>query len=281
MKVGLVPGNAILRAFSVMNTAPPVGAFLGPLLGGPIVDHWGVPALLAIDVGLMAIVIAALWVGYHDDFHGTDRGPLLHMAAESVQIITRSPRLRALFPALFLLFAGWMLAYAYLPVATTALYSGDNPGTAIGAVMGAGGLLSVVLGPAVGALADRQGHWRTLFWGAAVATLLWPLPALAPNLIVFGAVWAVVNSIVSAVFSLSFTVLSNSTTPEVRGRVMSFSYLPVNIGGMVGPAIGSVITRTSVFTIFPAAAVLTLAGIGLLAIAARQAVAPAPGPALA
>jgi len=41
---------------------------------------------------------------------------------------------------------------------------------------------------------------------------------------------------------------------EMRGRVMSFAYLPVNLGSMVGPAIGAVVTRSTIFAVFPAAA---------------------------
>jgi MFS family permease len=72
------------------------------------------------------------------------------------------------------------------------------------------------------------------------------------------------------VFSISFTVLSNSTTSDVRGRVMSFAYLPVNVGMIIGPSIGAVIARGSVLNIFPTAAVLTAVGVGLLAAAWRQ-----------
>jgi len=83
------------------------------------------------------------------------------------------------------------------------------------------------------------------------------------------------------VFALSFSVLSSSATSEVRGRVMSFAYLPVNIGGLIGPAIGSVLTQVSLFAVFPAAAVFTLCGLGGLVIAKRQPminpeIAPAP-----
>ena len=49
-----------------------------------------------------------------------------------------------------------------------------------------------------------------------------------------------------------------------------YNYLPVNIGFMLGPAIGSVVTQQSLFAIFPAAAVLTAIGIGALVFAARQ-----------
>jgi MFS family permease len=264
------PQNRQGLAFSIMNTAPPIGAFLGPLVSGPVIDRWGFRALMLVDAVLMLAVIAALTFGYRDDFQGTKRGSLIHMAVESVRIIWRSARLRALFGALFLLFAGWMLAMTYAPLAVTALYHGDQPGTAVGIVIGAGGLTALLLGPMVGALADRLGYWRVLFAGSVVAVFLWPLPLLTPELVSFGVVWALINGLVSAVFAISFTVLSSSAANQVRGRVMSFAFLPVNLGFMIGPAIGSLVTRGSVFAVFPTAAVLTALGIGVLWIASRQ-----------
>lgn len=259
-------------AFSIMNAAPPLGAFMGPLVSGPVVDAWGFPVLLLINSILMLVVILALTFGYKDAFRGTRRDPILSMAVESVRLIWRSARLRSLFVALFLLFAGWMLAFTYAPLAVTTLYHGDEPGTAVGLVLGAGGLTALVLSPIVGALADRFGHWRVLFVGSGVAVLLWPLPLFAPELVSFGIAWALINGLMSAIFAISFTVLSGSAVSEARGRVMSFAFLPVNLGFMVGPAIGSVVTRKTVFAIFPTAAVLTVLGIGVLWIAARQAV---------
>ena len=61
---------------------------------------------------------------------------------------------RLLFPALFLLFAGWMLAYTYVPLMIAALYHGRNLGTAVGVVVGVGGLVALAVGPALGALAN-------------------------------------------------------------------------------------------------------------------------------
>jgi hypothetical protein len=51
---------------------------------------------------------------------------------------------------------------------------------------------------------------------------------------------------------------------------MTFAYLPTNIGFVIGPAIGSVIASVDVFLVFPAAAVLTLAGLGAVMFAWRQ-----------
>jgi hypothetical protein len=46
--------------------------------------------------------------------------------------------------------------------------------------------------------------------------------------------------------------------------------MPVNVGFMVGPAIGTRITQVDLFAIFPAAAVFTALGLALLSLAYRQ-----------
>jgi predicted MFS family arabinose efflux permease len=229
---------------------------------------------MGIDVGVMLLVIAAMTFGYVDHFRPPERAPLLGMAVDGVRVILRSPRLRLLFPALLLLFAGWMLAYTYAPIVIERIYTGptDQLGTTIGLVFGVSGIATLLLGPLVGAIGDRYGHWRTLFTAAAVAVVIWPLPALATDLVTFTLPWALVNGISSAVFSLSFNVLSSSATDASRGRVMTFSYLPVNLGYAVGPTLGAIVAGSpaGLLTIFPLAAVVTLGGIGALAVSQRQ-----------
>jgi DHA1 family multidrug resistance protein-like MFS transporter len=270
------PARRIGFAFAVMAGASPLGAVLGPLGGGPIVDAWGFRALMGIDVALLLLVIVAMTFGYIDHFRPPERAPLLGMAADSIRIILRSPRLRLLFPALLLLFAGWMLAYTYAPLVIERVYHGppEQLGTTIGWVFGISGVVTLVLAPAVGAIGDRYGYWRTLFWAAGAAVLIWPLPAFATDLVTFTVPWALVNGISSSVFSLSFNVLSGSATDATRGRVMTFAYLPVNVGFAVGPALGAVATRTSLGlpALFPLAAVVTALGIGALAVARGRAV---------
>ena len=275
-----VPPGRTGLAFAVMAGASPFGAVIGPLVGGPIVDALGFRTLMGIDAAVMLAVIAAMTFGYRDAFRGTARGPLLGVAAESVRIILRSPRLRLLFPALFLLFAGWMLAYTYTSLVVEALYTGDPEqlGTTIGWVFGASGLVTILIAPALGATADRFGHWRILFAVAAVAVVLWPLPALTRDLLTFTVLWAILNGVTSSVFSLSFNVLSSSALEETRGRVMTFAFLPVNVGFALGPALGSLVTQTpmGLAAIYPVAGVVTAVGIAVLALAYRRPLATEP-----
>src|SRR5690349_7029501 len=271
-----VPPRRTGLAFSILNSASPVGAFLGPLLGGRVIDLWGFPTLLALDSVLMLGVVLSLTFGYHDNFKGTGQGSLVRMALGSVGLIWASRRLRVLFPALFLLFAGWMLATTYVPLVVTRLYTGADAGTVTGLVIAGGGLATALCGPLLGALADRWGHWRVLLASAGVSVLLWPLPALTGDLLAFGLAWALVDGAVAGTFTLSFNVLADSTTPDTRGRVMIFSYLPVVASQALGSALGSLVTPISLFAIFPLAAALTAVGIAAMLLARRQQVAGTP-----
>ena len=258
-------------AFGVVNGANPLGGFVGPLIGGPIVDRFGFPTLMAADAAALAGVVALLSFGYRDGFVPPgSSGSLLRMAGDGVTLIVRSPRLRTLFPALFLLFAGWMLAYIYVPLVVARLYSGSDPATAVGIVLGAGGLGILVASPAIGALADRFGRSRTLFTGCAILAAVWLLPFFARELVTFTVAWAIVNGLAAGLFSVSFTMLSASSSDETRGRVMTFAYLPANAGFVIGPGIGSVIASVDVFLVFPAAAALTAIGLAAVVFSWRQ-----------
>src|SRR2546430_1013527 len=199
----------------------------------------------------MAAVVALLYFGYRDGFVPRGAGgSLLRMAGDGVALIVRSPRLRALFPALFLLFAGWMLAYIYVPLVVARLYAGSDPATAVGIVLGAGGLGIFVASPAIGALADRVGRSRTLFTGCTALAVVWLLPFFARELVSFTVAWAIVNGLAAGLFSVSFTMLSASTGDATRGRVMTFAYLPANMGFVIGPGIGSIVASGAGLLVF-------------------------------
>ena len=53
------------------------------------------------------------------------------------------------------------------------------------------------------------------------------------------------------------------------GRVMSLATMPIIIGFMIGPAIGSEVTQGGVFRIYPLAAVFTLLALIAIIFAAK------------
>lgn len=268
------PATRMGFAFGVVNGAGPLGATIGPLIGGPLVDRVGFAPVLALDAFALAAVVGALAVGYRDGYVPSPaRVPILRSALDGLGLIRRSPRLRALFPALLVLFSGWMLTFIYLPLVVERIHGDTDLGTAVGVTLGVQGLVTLVASPLIGAVADRAGHWRTLYVVGCAEAVLWLLPWTLRDYWPFVIAAAVVGGMGSGVFSLSFNVLAASTTDAARARVMTFAYLPLNLGFIVGPGIGTIIARGDPFAIFPAATVLGLAGVAAVAFAARRPIA--------
>jgi len=257
-------------AFALMSSVGPVGGFVGPMVGGPIVDHFGFRTLMWVNVLLMIGVVLSLSFGYYDSYRGKSRDSILVMAGESIRVSFQRGRLRTLFLALFLLYAGWMMVYSYWPVVIAELYKGENVASMIGYILGAGGILAMILSPIGGWLADRFGYWRVLMLGGALETVLWLVPFWTRSLLPFAIIACVITGIASAVFSISFNVLSTSASEGIRARVMSFAYLPVNIGFSFGPLLASQLVKRDLFYIFPAAFLLTGLGLFFLNLARRQ-----------
>ncbi len=265
------PPSRIGFAYGVLNGAGPLGALIGPLVGGPLVDRYGFAAILALDAVLLAGVVLMLVVGYRDAFlPSVEQPPLLRSALGGAALLWRSPRLRWLFPALLVTFSGWMLVFTYTPLAVARIHTGPDPATAIGLVLGAGGVVTLVASPGIGALADRLGLVRTYFAVGLVSAVAWGLPWAARDYAPFLVAWAIANGIGSGVFSLSFNLVSRSTTDASRARVMTFAYLPLNLGFVLGPVIGGAAASADPFAIFPTAIVLQTVGLAFVALALRR-----------
>jgi MFS family permease len=268
------PAARLGFAFGVVNGAGPLGAFIGPLIGGPLVDRYGFNLVLGVDAVLLAGVVLGLTFGYRDAFvPSRERPPIMRAAFEGLRIIWSSPRLRALFPALLVVFAGWLLTFTYLPLVVQRIHGDDGLATAVGIALGASGLITLAASPAIGAIADRFGHWRVLYIAALIDGSLWLVPWLIRDYWPFVVAFGIVSGVGSGVFSLSFNVLASSATDAARARVMTFAYLPVNVGFIAGPGLGAIIVSRDVFGIFPAATAFELAGVLLLAYAARRRIA--------
>jgi len=263
------PRHRVAFAFAILNAGGPIGAFIGPIIGGPMVDRYGLPGLLEVDSLLLVGVLLALQLGYRDHFVSGDRRPLLQMAAESLRTLWTA-KVFPLIPALFLIFSGWMLANTFAPIGIAAMYHGSAHGTAVGLVLGGGGLATLIIAPVMGALADRWGLWRVISVGAVIEIALWLALLLCRDLVSFALVWALVNGVASGVFSIAFTILASSSPIELRGRIMAFAYLPVNLGALVGATVGTLVSHGSIFAIFPATAALTAAGLAALALARKR-----------
>lgn len=263
------PAQRLGFAFAVINGCLSVGAFSGSLLGGPIFDRYGFNTLLTITGSLLFGVLIALIVGFREQPRPRVVRPILATSLESVRLISGSPILRLLFLAQMVMGIAWVSVNTFLPLHIAEMHTGPDMGTVVGIVMAAGGAGTLILSPLFGSLADRIGYWRTLFAGIAVIIGLWIAVFFADTLPPFMGLWALLNGVASAISSISFNVLSESAPTDARGRIMVFAYVPLNFGSFIGPLVGGAVTTFGLIAVYPAAAGLSLAAMGLFWLARR------------
>jgi DHA1 family multidrug resistance protein-like MFS transporter len=261
-------------AFSIFNSTAPIGVFLGPLVGGWIIKQWGFPVLLRLDIILLAGVVAALFFGFKEEKHISERKPIFRMVFDALKTIATDRSIVILFSALFMLFSGWMLANTYISLAIGKVYTGMNLSVVVGIILGIGGFVSLCLSPFLGAASDRYGRKRVLLIILFAETILMFIPAFIRNIYIFGAFWAVINGLNSGMFALSFTLVANAAAQKVRARVMSLSYLPVFLGQILGPSIGGIVAKRNPLWMFPTAGGFTLIGAVLLLFTGKRKVHP-------
>src|SRR5207244_3148581 len=87
------PAARTAFAFGVVNGANPLGAFVGPLIGGRIVGRFGFPTLIAADALAVAGVVALLSFGCRDGFvPRAARGSVLRVAGDGGRDLPRGWR---------------------------------------------------------------------------------------------------------------------------------------------------------------------------------------------
>ncbi len=79
---------------AVLSGSFVMGASIGPLIGGPIVDRWGFHTLMWIDVLMMIVVVLSLSFGYFDSYRGKSRDSIWPMAGESIRVSFQAGHLR-------------------------------------------------------------------------------------------------------------------------------------------------------------------------------------------
>src|SRR2546421_29492 len=115
-KIGVAPEDVPAAVGLIAVGANVFGVLFLPFWG-VLADRYGLTRVLGIDALLLPGVVLGRSFGYRDSSTpAPERPPILRAALEGLALIWRSPRLRALFPALLILFAGWLLTFTYLPL---------------------------------------------------------------------------------------------------------------------------------------------------------------------
>ncbi len=220
------------RAMGWVMTATTVGFMTGPTLGGWLYETAGPTVPYLAVAGLSLVTVAGfLWL--------TPPGQREHAEPVALRDVLRAPAVAVCAAAVVL--GGGTLAMLE-PVLSLFLASDIGLGPArIGLVFGSGGVVSALLHPVFGRVADRAGGRRLMLTGlTGIALLLPPLAAIVGlrSAIALNAAFTVA---VAVMVTPSLAYMADAMTRAgVRSYGMAYGVYNVAwaLGLLLGPAIG-------------------------------------------
>jgi MFS family permease len=273
-----VPRVRVGTAMSLFGSSSPIGFAIGPVLGGFIIDGlgWGLPAVFTVSAALS--VGTALLVGVVSQEVRPEvvpTGRTLSLAFGAIRGVLDDRATRRIFGIFFVAFLASQITRPYLPVLVGQVNGPIQEASAIGLVTGLAALVGALVAPIGGWFGDRIGY-RWVLVGAlalsAVTSILMPLMTTVPLLaiVAFGLAGAY-----AVVAPMIFSLLGTEVPPERRSQTLNLVYLPLYLGGIVGPILASRVVTFGLGAPFVLAAIVFAGGAFAIALQARR----GPGPA--
>ncbi|MFO7927462.1 MAG: MFS transporter [Halobacteriota archaeon] len=269
----LYRGERMDRALGLRSGANSAGAAVWPLVGGALgVVSWQFPFavyLVAVPLGLVAFVAIPNTGRGGSDVAANGDGTDPVDRSGVFAVLRRRPALLAVY---LLYFAANALLYSivvFYPQLLTGIGVGSSFG--IGLYLSANGLAGGVTGVLYGRLKGRFGArplvssafalWLVAFVLATVVTS--PVTAFAP-VVLFGLG-------IGLVFPSTFVWVESLAPTAQQGQFGSYVAMAGYVGQFVSPVVfGSVVAPFGVRGVFSAAALVSIVGIGSIAVAVRR-----------
>ena len=264
----VVPRERLGTIIAVFGITGPIGFAAGPALGGYLVDGLGAPlaTMYAISAALSLGTALLIAVGIREVRPAVvPQGRILDLAYGAIRGIFTDPttvRLFAIFGASFL--ARQMTA-PYLPLLVERTNGGlAGLAGAIGLVVGTAGLVGAAASPVVGAVGDRVGFRRVLGFALAGGGAALVLMTFAPSIATLALAAATSAAFAAATSAMIFSLLATQVPAERRSATLNLVYLPLYLGGIAGPAIGSAVVSASLSAVFIMGGVMLVAVAGVV-----------------
>jgi len=271
--------TVVSQANALFQGATRITLLLGPVTAGVLIGVIGAPSVLVVDAAtyVVAVLLVGLFVPPTTpvEADGGDRGVLA-----GLRWVSREPLIRAWRVCIIVGDVAWQAIFVAIPVLVVARYDSDP--RVVGALFAAFGV-GAVLGNTVAFRLVRQVDGLRLIARVALAQALplWLLVLHLPAVAAVGVLFA--SGLANGLINPSLhAIVTLRIPPALRGTVMTSLMtlyalaMPIGILGA-----GPLLDAFGVDPVFAAAAAvqtLTMAGVALAALRAREATGP-PRPA--
>jgi len=267
-----VPSTKIGFAISMFSVSSPVGAALGPLAGGFLVGHTGLTlsGLYGIDAGLSLVTAVSLALGYREKPPARDNRQIESAWVSAWKSVHFTFSLRitwGLFGLYTLLMIARQMVNPFLPIAIARFHiSAAQLTTTIGVLLGLSALVGAVVTVFAGKLGDRVGFTRVLIAGFAVCALATAWLPQSLHILSFSVALTAYSAATSICGAMVFALLSTQLPDSHRTTALNLVYLPLYVGGILGPAISSGLSKAGLTAQYTSAAAVFAVAFALLTI---------------
>lgn len=266
MLADTTPRRRLGLAVGLASAGFPLGASIGPFLGGLIAQGPGIRTLLFLDACLSAAMGLVLTLAVHEERRvARADGSVRQLLRAAVRDVIASPVVVRLFAVYFVAMYGITVVTPFIPILVQNLYRGPVAGipSTIGATLTAAGIAMAVTTPLWGRIGDLVGRWWVLpicLVGVAVGLAVEGMSgALAPLQVgVFG-----VGLFQGGIGATVIALLALLAPPERRAAILNFSLMPSQISWLVGPITGAALFSLAPRLPFGVGAALLLGALGL------------------
>jgi MFS transporter, DHA1 family, multidrug resistance protein len=258
----VTPDRRVGSAIGIIQAALPIGISVGPLLGGLIVERYGLRALFTINAAVVGVAFLLIMVFLKESpIRGAESGIRQQLGSVSRYVI-HSPAIRWNFILWFLMACGVACIEPYIPILIERHYEGPDLPTTIGQIMAIYGLTTGIATPFIARLGERVGpdRWMALItpW-LAVSVLAMALAPTLPMVVAAQLLRALPQSGSQAVLYAHMTAY---VPRELRASVMGLSPLPRNLAMLLAPLAAAALSSIALSLVFAMGAAAYLLAFG-------------------
>ncbi|MDF2635024.1 MAG: major facilitator superfamily 1 [Pelosinus sp.] len=236
-----VPKEKMGFSLGVMQTTLLVGGILGPLMGGGLSHFFGMRLSFVIAAGI--IFLGTVGVGLFVKEPINNEPPCVGSIIDDLRMALNN---RKLVEMLLLLFGAQMISMTLQPLITlyVAKLQGNMEGVALtaGIIYSLAGIAGAMSAPTWGKLGQKKGFIKILviaFIGAGIFNMG---QFFVSNIYQFSVLQFFFGLFIVGVYPAINTIAVNSTDKAVQGRVFGLTTTANQLGSMVGPLVGGMIS---------------------------------------
>jgi DHA1 family multidrug resistance protein-like MFS transporter len=237
------PKQHLGYALGMMQGTFLLGASLGPLLGGPFIEHFGYYNCFLVSgvMVLVAGVAVQLWV--REDFQSENIPERAGGGQESFfQGAARLLRMRAF---LIMLACMTLVQFAFgvimpvVPLFLQQLAGEDDILTLAGLIFSLMGLIGAFTSALVGRWSDYLGARQTLLGGLAATAILLVAQGLSVSVAMLGTLMVLTGLATGAIRPITSSIITRIVAEEDRGKAFGIITSATAFGWALGPTAGA------------------------------------------